>query len=106
MPKLRTKEKRAITVSDMRRNMVAVLSRLKKRREHTLIKNNGDTVAVLLPLEEYERLMAYERLAAFDNFARQLGQDVEKQGLSEEQILADFKNTKRKVSEARYGHIG
>jgi PHD/YefM family antitoxin component YafN of YafNO toxin-antitoxin module len=90
----------------MRRNMVAVFSRIKKRREHTVIKNNGDPIAVLLPMEEYERLMAYERLAAFDDFARQLGQEIEKQGLSEEQLLADFENTKRKVAEARYGQIG
>jgi len=71
-----------------------------------LIKSNGDTVAVLLSLEEYERLMAYERLAVFDNFARQLGQEVEKLGLSEEQLFADFENTERKVAEARYARIG
>ena len=50
--------------------------------------------------------MAYERLAVFDNFARQLGQEVEKLGLSEEQLFADFENTERKVAEARYARIG
>jgi hypothetical protein len=33
-------------------------------------------------------------------------EEAEKQGLSEQELLADFENTKRKVAEARYGRIG
>jgi hypothetical protein len=59
-----------------------------------------------LTIEENERLMIYERLAAFDAFSRKLGQEIEKQGLSEEQLLNDFEKTKQEVAEARYSRNG
>jgi len=94
---------RVITATEMRRNFSAVVRRLHKRGEHTVIQSGGVPVAVLLPIAEYERLMARERLAAFNEFARKLGQAVEKRGLTEEELLADLENTKREVAEARYG---
>jgi len=92
-----------VTATDMRRNFNAVLRRLNKHREHTIIQSGGTPVAVLLSIEEYERLIARERLAAFDNFARHLGMEVEKRGLSEEALLADLEVTKRRVFEEQYG---
>ena len=98
-------DQRTITATEMRRNFSAVVRRLRKRREHTVIQSSSVPVAVLLPIAEYERLMARERLAAFDEFARKLGQEVEKRGLSEEEVLADLETTKREVAEARYGRL-
>ena len=43
-----------------RRNFAAIIRRLRKRREHTVIQSDGVPVAVLLPIAEYERLMARE----------------------------------------------
>ncbi len=96
---------RTITATEIRRNFSAVVRRLRKRREHTVIQSDGVPVAVLLSIAEYERLMARERLAAFNDFARKLGQEVEKRGLTEDELLADLENTKREVTEARYGRI-
>jgi prevent-host-death family protein len=93
---------RTITATEIRRNFSAVVRRLRKRHEHTVIQSDGVPVAVLLPIAEYERLMARERLAAFNDFARKLGQEVEKRGLTEGELLADLENTKREVAEARY----
>ena len=61
-------------------------------------------VAVVLSMAEYERLVARRRRkAAFHNFARQLGQEVEKLGLTEEELMKDLKQTKREVFEEQYG---
>lgn len=97
--------RKVITATEMRRNFSALVSTLRKRREHTVIQSSGVPVAVLLPITEYERLMAQERLGAFDKFARKLGQEVEKRGLSEDQLLGDLGETKREVARARYGSL-
>ena len=47
---------RVITATEMRRNFSAVVRRLHKRGEHTVIQSGGVPVAVLLPIAEYERL--------------------------------------------------
>jgi len=94
---------RIITATEMRRNFSAVIRRIRRRREHTIIQSSGESVAVLLPMAEYERLMKSERLAAFDDLTRNLGREVEKRGLSEEELMAELEQTKRRVFEERYG---
>jgi prevent-host-death family protein len=90
----------------MRRHFGAIVQQLCKSREHAIIQSNGAPIAVVLPVAEYERLMAQERLAAFSKFARSFGLEVEKRGLSEEELLADLEETKREVFEERYGKLG
>jgi prevent-host-death family protein len=58
---------RTISATEMRRNFSAIVRRLRKRREHTIIASRGKPVAVLLPLSEYERLTARDRSAALDD---------------------------------------
>ena len=99
---------RRITATELRRNFSAVLRRLRRRREHTVIESSGAPVAVILSMEEYERLVAQRRregLIAFDEFARNLGQEAERRGLTEEALLADLEITKREVFAERYGQL-
>jgi len=94
---------RTISATEMRRNFGAIVRRLRKRREHTIIQSSGEPVAVLLSMSEYERLRARERLAALDDLGRNLGREIEKRGLSEEELMADLEKTKHQVFEERYG---
>lgn len=55
-----SRHQRTITATEIRRNFSAIIRRLRKRREHTVIQSDGVPVAVLLPIAEYERLMAHE----------------------------------------------
>ena len=71
---------------------------------YTSIQDSGVPIAVLLPVAEYERLMAYvKRKAAFHDFARNLGREVEQRGISEEEFMADLEKTKREVFTEQYG---
>ncbi|OGO41612.1 MAG: hypothetical protein A2Z04_03675 [Chloroflexi bacterium RBG_16_57_9] len=97
---------RLVTATEVRQNFDAVVERLRASHEHTIIESSGTPVAVLLSVEEYERLLARDRIAAFDEFARKLGQEVERRGLSEEELLTGLEETKRKVFAERYGLIG
>ncbi|MBI5349765.1 MAG: type II toxin-antitoxin system Phd/YefM family antitoxin [Chloroflexi bacterium] len=93
-----------ISITELRRNLTAVFRRLPKRREPTVIQSNGAPIAIILSLEEYKRLTARRRAqAAFYDFSRNLGRDVEKLGLTEEELMADLEITKRKVFAEQYG---
>ena len=57
----------------------------------------------LLPTAEYEQLLQYKRLAVFNEFTRQFGQEVEKRGLTEEKLMSELEETKQEVVEEQYG---
>ncbi len=66
--------------------------------------SGGPPFAILIPMAEYEQLMAHSRSkAAFHDFAYHLGREVERQGLTEEEFLADLEQTKREVFTEQYG---
>ena len=60
---------------------------------------------VFIPAEEYEELQRYRKLATFQSFARGLGREVEKQGITEEQLLADMKKTRHELFAEKYGKL-
>jgi len=95
---------RIVTATEVRRRFGAIVKRLGKRHEHAIIQSSGTPVAVLLSMAEYEELVAHKkRKAAFHNFARQLGQEVEARGLTEEEFAAQLEQTKRQVFTEQYG---
>jgi prevent-host-death family protein len=99
-------DQRTITATEIRRNFAAIVRRLRKHREHAIIQSSGAPVAVLLSVAEYEQLLRYKRLAIFEQFTREFGREVEKRGLTEEQLMAELEETKREVFQERYGRLG
>lgn len=101
-----SKSQRIITATELRRNFNAVTRRLRQKREHTVVESKGAPVAVILSVAEYERLTQCERAkAAFHDFSRHLGKEVEQRGITEEELMADLEETKREVFEERYGDL-
>jgi len=95
---------RIVTATEIRRNFRTIVRQIRQRHEHAIIQSSGTPVAVLLSMAEYERLIARKRQkAAFHDFARNLGQEIEKRGLSEEEFMADLEKTKREVFAEQYG---
>ncbi len=81
---------RTVTAAEIQSSFPAVVERLRQRREHTMIQSSGVRVAVLLPVAEYEQLLRCQRLVAFDRFSRAVGREVERRGLSEEELMSEL----------------
>ena len=92
-----------ITTAELQRDADAIVQRLKQRHEHAIIHRNNTPMMVMIPLEEYEALKHYERLKTFDELTRFIGQEVEKSGLSEEELMAKLEETKHEVFVETYG---
>lgn len=93
------------TTTELRRNLKAIVQKIRRKREPAIIQSGGESVAVLLPMSEYERFLRYQRLAAFDNFARKIGRTAEKSGLTEGQLMEELEETKREVFREKYGDL-
>ena len=106
MKKQHRNHQKIITATEVRRNFSAVVQKLRKSRDHAVIQSSGTPVAVLLPISEYEQFLSYKRLVVFDRFAREFGKEIERRGLSEEELMADLEETKREVFRERYGRLG
>ncbi len=92
-----------ITASDLQRASGSVLKRVAVGGEHLVIERGGYPVAVLLSYQEYESLMRERALANHRELVIALSQEAERQGLTEEQLLAELEDVKRQIFEETYG---
>jgi len=58
---------------------------------------------VLMSYQEYERLRRARSLGAYERFSQRLGREIERQGMSQEQLLAELREDRREVFEEQYG---
>jgi len=92
-----------IAASELHRAAGKALKRVALQDEHLVVERDGYPVAVLLPYREYEDLMRLRALAAHRELVSALGQEAEKQGLTEEQLSSEIEEDKRAVYKAAYG---
>lgn len=93
------------TTTEVRRNLTSIVQQLRKKRKPAFIESGGESVAVLLSVSEYERLLRFQKMAEFAKLARSIGRDVEKSGLTEDQLLEELEETKREVFREQYGDL-
>ena len=94
-----------IKASEGHRAFGKLLKRVYRSDEHLIVERDGFPVAVLMSYQEYETLSRERALEAFERFSRNLGREIEKQGLTEEQLLEELKETRREVFKEQYGDL-
>jgi len=94
-----------IKASEGHRAFGKLLKRVYRSDEHLIVERSGFPVAVLMSYQEYEKLSRERALSAFERFSRSLGREVEKRGLTEEQLLKDLEESRREVFEEQYADL-
>jgi PHD/YefM family antitoxin component YafN of YafNO toxin-antitoxin module len=102
---------RTIAAHQASGDMNNLLIRLKSGKEHFVLEEASEEVAVILSISEYRALMQererledqQHRLKQFWEAARSIGQAVKSSGLSEEEIMADLEEAKKEVYQEYYG---
>ncbi len=97
------KKKVVINASELHRSAGKVLKRVAIQDEQIVVERDGYPVAVLLSYPEYEEFMHLRALAAHRELVQALGQEAERQGLSEEQVMIDLEEDKRAAFKTTYG---
>jgi PHD/YefM family antitoxin component YafN of YafNO toxin-antitoxin module len=90
-------------LSSLHRAAGKMLKRVALQNEHLVVEREGYPVAVLLSYPEYEELMQLRAVEAHQELARALGQEAERRGLSEEQLMAEHEKDKRAAHKSAYG---
>jgi prevent-host-death family protein len=101
-------ERITLRSTDVQRNFREVVNKAAAGNEHIIVERDGLPVIVMLSVAEYQLLMREreqreERLKKFEATARRIGQAMERQGLSEEDVLAQLEETKQEVYNEHYG---
>jgi prevent-host-death family protein len=94
--------------TEVQRNFREVVNRAGSGQEHIIVERDGLPVIVMLSVAEYtslmrERELREERLKKFEAAARWIGQEIERSGLSEEEVMAQLEETKQEVYDELYG---
>lgn len=92
-----------ITLSELQRAIGKMLKRVTAGEEHLVVVRDGYPIAVMLAYPQYEQLMRERAAAAHRELVIALGQEAERQGLTEEQLIQELEESKRKVHRTRYG---
>ncbi len=92
-----------IKASEGHRAFGKLLKRVYRSDEHLIVERDGFPVAVLMSFQEYEKLVRQQAEGAFQRLGRELGREVERQGLSQEQLFEEAKKAQREVYEEKYG---
>ena len=90
-------------MTELHRQLGQLIRKVARSDEHFVVEKGGLPVAVLMSMPEYERLIKDLKLKEFELLARAIGEEVERQGYTEEQLLAELEETKRKVYLEYYG---
>jgi prevent-host-death family protein len=77
-------------------------------KEHFIVEKDGLPVVAILSMAEYEDLMQErerreKRLKHFRQLARDIGQEYERRGLTEDEVLAELEKTRDEVYQEHYG---
>ena len=89
--------------TELRSQLGNLLNRVYARKEHLLIEKLGIPVAAVISMDEYEE---YQRLVAANlhsALSRTLEAEAAAQGLTEEDLLAELKETRRVIFAETYG---
>jgi prevent-host-death family protein len=92
-----------LRMTQLHRQLGQVIRRVARSDEHFVVEKGGLPVAVLLSMQEYERLISELRVKHHERLARALGEEAQRQGLTEEQLAAEIEESKRKVYDETYG---
>jgi prevent-host-death family protein len=100
-----------IPATDVHRNFGDLLRRAFSGREHFIVEKDGLPVVAIISKEEYDELVQereqhqlekQQRLKRFEQIARQFGEEADRRGIDEEQLMADLEKTKSEVYHERH----
>lgn len=92
-----------VKASEGHRAFGKLLKRAFCSEEHLIVERDGFPVAVLMSYQEYEKLTRQQTLAVFQQLSHDVGREVGRQELTEEQLLDQIAEAKRELYEERYG---
>lgn len=97
---------RIIRVTEVRNHLSAFLNRVFRGEEHLVIEKLGIPVAAVISIREYEVFRRYLAQQIQQDLSRKLGAEAQRQGLTEEELIASMEEDRRAIYEETYRKHG
>ena len=94
---------RFIRVTEVGNHLGSLINRVFRGEEHLVIEKLGIPIAAVISMREYEEYRRYVAQQLHTNLGRRLGAAAEKQGLTEDDLIASIEEDRRAVYEEMYG---
>ena len=94
-----------INASQTKQELETLLNRITDADERIVIERDGDPVAVMMSYQEYKTYRQQMAHHLLTEIGKKLGAEVEKQGLTEEQLIEEFRETRQELFNEKYGHL-
>ncbi|MCC7451158.1 MAG: type II toxin-antitoxin system Phd/YefM family antitoxin [Anaerolineae bacterium] len=91
------------------RNFGELIKRAFSGKEYFIVEKDGLPVVAILSIQEYEALVQTQeqakqaRLKQFREASRAIGEEIEKTGMIEEEIMAKVDKVRQRLYEQNYG---
>ena len=92
-----------VQITELHRQLGKVIREVVLSGEHFVVEKGGLPVAVMMSVPEYERLVIDWKLKEFNRLARAIGEEAERQGLTEEQLMSELEEDKKEIYREIYG---
>ncbi|MBI4321705.1 MAG: type II toxin-antitoxin system Phd/YefM family antitoxin [Chloroflexi bacterium] len=96
---------KVIPATEVRNKLGRLLNSVYRGQEQLVVEKMGIPVAAIISMKDYEdyrRLLAERQLISL---GRKVAAEANKQGLTEEKLLDELKETKREVFKQQYGDL-
>ena len=94
-----------ISATEARRTFGQVIRRVYSTDQHLIVEKDGLPVLAILSINDYKDLMRERGLRAFDEFSQAFGQEVQRRGLSEGELVQTVEESKEEVYRQTYGDL-
>ncbi len=95
--------KAIITATELNRAAGKILRRVVIGKEHLIVERDGYPVAVMVSYPEYEQMMRERATTTHRGLVQTLGEEAERRGITEEQLMAELEETRKAVYQETYG---
>jgi prevent-host-death family protein len=101
-----------IPATQAQRKFGELVRRVFSGKEHFIVEKDGLPVMAVIPMAEYDEFVKErteqeqdneKRLKQFEDAARAIGEEIERRGLTEEDVEKSLEQAKRKVYQRYYG---
>lgn len=107
----RTSTPVTIPATTAHRQFGDLIKRAFSGKEHFIVEKDGLPVVAIMSMTEYQELMEEhqrqqdkaQRLQHFRQTARAIGEEIERRGLTEEEVMAQLEEAKDEVYREYYG---
>ncbi len=93
---------KTIKASEARTNFGKVLKRVYRSEERLIVEKGGLAVVAIISIDDFEKLTRLEKLEHFNKFSKAFGSEIERRGISEEQLKNNLEKTKEEVYKELY----